>query len=318
MSARDDIPHVTIITSVFNEEATLEAYREEVTRCLLSREDVHFDVLFVDDGSVDRSWEIIEGFCRESPRFRGLRLSRNFGAHCADSAGIDHATADAVAMLACDLQDPAETVLEFVKKWRAGAEIVWGQRQKRSENVLRIWLVNLFTWLMRTQAMPKGSKFSTGGFFLIDRTVIECFRRFREHNRIAFALVAYTGFQQDVVLYDRVARKAGVSGWDFGRTLKAMYDVLIGFSGVLPRFITLLGGGIFLLNIPILIFLIVDDFLSRPLPGWTGTMVALCFFFGIVCLMLGVMTEYLQRIYAEVTARPLYFIAQRTEHSRPN
>ncbi|HET9393816.1 MAG TPA: glycosyltransferase family 2 protein [Candidatus Rubrimentiphilum sp.] len=310
-------PSVTIVTGVFNEEASLEAFRAEVLRSLLSRTDVHYEVLFVDDGSTDRSWEIIERFCEESPRFRGLRLSRNFGAHTADAAGIDRADGDAVVTLACDLQDPPETILEFVDKWRAGAQIVWGRRRSRAENKVRVLLVNLFSWLMRVQAMPKGSKFSTGGFFLIDRRVVECFRQFREHNRITFALVAWTGFKQDVVLYDRRARKAGSSGWNFSRMIKAMYDALLGFSSLLPRLITLLGAAIFLVNIPVAIFLIVNYFLSRPLPGWTGVMISLSFFFGVVCLMLGGMSEYLHMIYIETTGRPLYFVAQEAGTTRP-
>lgn len=307
------VPRVTVITPVFNEEASLEAFREEVSRCLFSSDEVYYEVLFVDDGSTDRSWEIIERFSAESPRFRGLRLSRNFGSHCALTAGIDYASGDAVATLACDLQDPPETVREFVEKWRAGAQIVWGRRRTRAERPLRVWTINLFSWLMRTQAMPSGSKFSTGSFLLIDRTVVECFRQFRERNRITFALVAWTGFKQDVVLYDRRARQAGVSGWNFGRMIKAMYDTLIGFSSLLPRFITLLGAAIFLMNIPISLYLILDYVLSRPFPGWTGLMVTLCFFFGVVCLMLGVMTEYLHRIYIEAAGRPIYFVAQKSD-----
>lgn len=303
---------VTVITPVFNEEASLETFRAEVTRVLFAREDVNYEVLFVDDGSTDSSWEIIERICAGSPRFRGLRLSRNFGSHSALSAGIEYADGDAVATLACDLQDPPETVVEFVEKWRAGAQIVWGRRRTRADNRFRIWTIKLFTWLMRTQAMPRGSKFSTGSFLLMDRVVVECFRQFKEHNRITFALVAWTGFNQDVVLYDRRARQAGVSGWNFGRMIKAMYDTLIGFSSLLPRFITVLGAAIFLMNIPISLYLIADYVFGRPFPGWTGLMVTLCFFFGVVCLMLGVMSEYLHRIYIEAAGRPLYFVAKQT------
>lgn len=312
-------PHVTVITPVFNEEASLEAFRTEVSRCLLENEAVRYEILFIDDGSTDRSWEIIERFCDESPHFRGLRLSRNFGSHTALTAGIDNAFGDAVATLACDLQDPPETILEFVDTWRAGAQIVWGRRRSRAETPARVWMANLFAWLIRTQAMPRGSKFSTGSFLLIDRTVADCFRQFREHNRITFALVAWTGFKQDVVLYDRRARQAGTSGWNFGRMIAAMYDTLIGFSNVLPRFITILGAAIFLMNIPIAVYLIADYIYARPFPGWTGLMVTLCFFFGVVCLMLGVMSEYLHRIYIETTGRPLYFIAQKSgvERSKP-
>lgn len=307
---QDARPRVTIVTAIFNEEASLESFRAEVVRTLFAHPEVNYEVLFVDDGSTDRSWEIIERFCRDSPRFSGLRLSRNFGAHTADSAGIDHATGDAVVTLACDLQDPPETVNEFIEKWRNGAQIVWGSRRTRTEGRLRTLAVKLFSWLMRTQALPRGSKFSTGGFFLIDRRVAECFRQFREHNRITFALVAWTGFKQDVVAYDRRARAHGNSGWNFGRMIKAMYDTLIGFSNLLPRFITVLGAAIFLLNVPIAAYLVVNHIYSRPFPGWTGLMVMLSSFFGIVCLMLGVMAEYLHRIYVETAGRPLYFIAQ--------
>lgn len=305
-------PRVTIVTPVFNEEASLEAFRAEISRCLLSDDDAHYEVLFVDDGSTDSSWQIIERFCAESPRFRGLRFSRNFGPHTALSAGIDHATGDAVATLACDLQDPPETILDFVERWRAGAQIVWGRRRTRIESRWRIWTSNIFSSLIRAYAMPKGSKFTTGSFFLVDRTVADCFRQFRERNRITFALVAWTGFAQDTVLYDRRARLAGTSGWTFGRMIKAMYDTFIGFSNVLPRLFTVIGGFIFLLNILFTLYLIFNALFSTPLPGWTGLMVALSAFFGLVFLMLGVMSEYLHRIYMEVTGRPLYFIAQRS------
>lgn len=309
-SASGSLPHVTIITPVFNEEASLEAFRAEVSRCLFESPTVYYEVLFIDDGSTDRSWEIIERFCEESERFRALRLSRNFGSHTAVTAGIDFATGDAIATLACDLQDPPETVCAFVDKWRGGAQIVWGRRRSRAEKRLRVWTASLFAWLVRTQAMPKGSKFSTGSFLLIDRRVADCFRQFREHNRVIFALIAWTGFKQDVVTYEQRARRAGVSSWNFGRMVKAMYDTLIGFSTLLPRFITLLGAAIFLMNIPFALFLIADYVFSRPIPGWTGLMVTLCFFFGVVCLMLGIMSEYLHRIYIETTGRPLYFISQ--------
>lgn len=313
---RDRQPRVTIVTSVYNEQASLEMFRDEVSRTLLVDPDVHYEVLFVDDGSVDGSWDLIERFCAESPRFNGLRLSRNFGAHTADTAGIDHASGDAVAVLACDLQDPPETVRDFVQKWLGGAQVVWGSRRTRADKPARILAMKLFSWLVRNQALPKGSKFSTGGFFLLDRIVVDCFRKFREHNRITFALVAWTGFKQEVVLYDRRARQFGSSGWNVGKMIKAMYDTLIGFSNLLPRFITFLGAAIFLLNIPIAGYLIVNYFYSRPLPGWTGLMVALSFFFGVVCLMLGVMSEYLHRIYIETAGRPLYFVAQKAGEKR--
>src|SRR5262245_19441033 len=119
------MPRVTIVTPVFNEEASLEAYYRAVSQTLMSCQDCEYRVLFIDDGSVDSSWEIICDICARSPRFEAIRLSRNFGSHAAISAGLDHASSDAVATLACDLQDPPSVILEFVEKWRAGAQVVW-------------------------------------------------------------------------------------------------------------------------------------------------------------------------------------------------
>jgi len=305
-------PRVTIVTPVFNEEASLEAFQLEVSRSLFESTDAYYEVLFIDDGSADGSWRMIEKFCEASERFSGLRLSRNFGSHAAISAGIDHADGDAVATLACDLQDPPETVREFVAKWQAGAQIVWGCRRSRADPPWRRWMSGLFFRMVRRYAMPNGSKFATGSFLLIDRKVTDCFRQFREHNRVTFALVAWTGFRQERVFYDRRPRVAGKSGWSFGRMTKAMYDTFMGFSNLVPRLFTVIGGSVFLLSIPFSMYLVFNAIFFRPLPGWTGIMVALSAFFGLAFLMLGVMTEYLHRIYDEVTDRPLYFVAEKS------
>ncbi|MBY0429567.1 MAG: glycosyltransferase family 2 protein [Rhodospirillales bacterium] len=311
-----DKPRITIITPIYNEEAGLEVYYEAVSQVLISRDDAEYHVLLIDDGSTDASWHLIESICARSPRFQGLRLSRNFGAHAALSAGIDHAEGDAVATLACDLQDPPETIIAFTECWRAGAEVVWGRRRSREDTGWRVLTSQLFFTAIRRHAMPRGSKFSTGSFFLIDRKVVECFRRFRETNRITFALVAWTGFEQDVVLYDRRQRTTGTSGWTFGRMIKAMYDVFIGFSDLPARLITLAGGTVSLLSMLLAVYLLVNYLVHSVLPGWTGVMLALTTFFGLLFLILGIVGEYLHRIYTEVTGRPVYFISRQTGKTR--
>lgn len=277
---------------------------------LLSNPDIVFRVLFVDDGSTDRSWEMIESICARSPHFSALRLSRNFGAHVAITAGIDHADGDAVVTLACDLQDPPETVLEFIERWRRGARIVWGTRRSRAESRGRILVNKVFSFLLRRYAMPDGSKFVTGSFLLLDRTVVAAFRRFGERNRITFALVAWTGFEQDVVLYDRRARTVGVSGWTLAKTLKAVYDTFIGFSVLPARLITLLGMMTFGLSIAAVIYLVIAYLVGNVLPGWTGVMVTMTLMFGLLFMMIGLMGEYMHRIFIETTNRPLYFVSQ--------
>lgn len=302
-------PLLSVVTPVFNEVACLDAYRDAVVEVLFAAPDLDVEVLLVDDGSTDGSWDVIERLCAADSRFRGLRLSRNFGSHVALTAGIDHARGDAVATLAADLQDPPEVVLQFVERWRDGAQVVWGQRQSRGDTPARIRASNAFSALVRRYAMPKNSQFTTGSFLLLDRRVADCFREYREHNRITFALVAWTGFRQERVAYERKARFAGASHWTFSQLLKAMYSTFIGFSGVPVRLITWLGVTSFLLTLPLIGYVIIEQFRRNVFPGWTGLMLTMLVFFGILFLTIGLMGEYLYRIYAEVTRRPLYFLS---------
>jgi dolichol-phosphate mannosyltransferase len=303
---------ITVLTPVLNEEAGLPEYEQAVTAVLLDSDEFQYEILFVDDGSSDRSWQIIEEICHRNPRFQAIRLSRNYGAHVAISAGFAHATGDAVATLACDLQDPPETVLELARRWQEGADIVWAHRRSRDEPWARTVTSRVFEWLIRRFAMPRDSQFSVGSFLLVDRVVADCFRQFQEHNRVTFALVAWTGFAQAVVQYDRRARRAGVSGWTWRRMVTTMYDTFIGFSFVPIRLMTLAGVFLFLLTVPLAAYLIALYFTRQPLLGWTSLMLVLTLFFGMQFLLLGIVGEYLYRIYAEVVRRPLYFVSDRT------
>ena len=210
---------LTVVVPVFNESENIEACAGALSKILVPAPDINCDIIFVDDGSTDDSWQKIETLAAASPRFYGIRLSRNFGAHFALTAGFDHVdrSADAVATLACDIQDPVETILDFVQKWRAGADIVWGARRERADNGLRRAASHLLNFVLRRFAMPRHSKFRTGSFLLMSRTAFECFLQYREHNRVTFALVAWTGFEQAIVPYDRRARVHGRSGWSFER-----------------------------------------------------------------------------------------------------
>lgn len=304
-------PRVVIVTPIYNEEANIDRYVEEVSAVLLSAPDIEVRVLFVDDGSRDQSWQKVAALTQSSLRFSAIRLSRNFGAHLALAAGFDSIgdDADAVAILACDLQDPPATILEFVRAWRAGADIVWGKRLSRADTGWRRSASRLLETLLRRYAMPRHSKFTTGSFLLMDRKVLACVKQFREQSRVTFALVAWTGFNQTVVPYNRHPRLAGRSGWRFSQMLNSAYDVLIGFSPLPAKFITSIGFGMFAISLIVLIYLVLTWALSRVQPGWTGMMATMTVCFGMLFMMLGVTSEYLYRILIEAKNRPLYFIA---------
>lgn len=306
-------PSITIITPCFNEEAALPAYCDAVERVLLARTDADYHVLLIDDGSVDDTWKLIRQVCQSSPRYRGLRLSRNFGSHAAATAGFDIADGDAVAILPADLQEPPETVIAFVERWRQGAEVVWGKRRSRDDTPFRAAASHIFSTFVRRYAMPRGSKFATGSFLLVDRKVVRCLRQLREQNRVIFGLVAWTGFNQEIVEYDRGPRRAGRSGWSFGRMMRSMYDTFIGFSNLLPRVITLVGVVCALIGFLASIVLLLAVTIAPPaVLGWSSMIIAITLFSGVTFLMLGVISEYLFRIYLETTGRPLYFIARDT------
>ena len=307
-------PKVLILTPVYNEAAGLDAYEETVRKALLARADCEVRVLLVEDGSSDDSWAKIRALAARDGRFRGIRLSRNYGSHIELSAGFANlGDADAVATLACDLQDPPEVVSRFIDAWQNGADIVWGRRISRAESAFRVWTSKLFEALIRKFAMPAGSRFTTGSFLLVDRRVADCFARFQEHNRVTFALVAWTGFAEAVVDYHREPRRSGTSGWTYGRMVKTMYDTFIGFSVLPIRLITIAGMLVSLLSVPMAAYLLGRKLVGRPLLGWTSVMLGLTLFSGLQFLMMGVMGEYLYRIYAEVVRRPLYFISSTTD-----
>jgi glycosyltransferase involved in cell wall biosynthesis len=305
-------PVITIITPVFNEADNLLRYESAIRAELMSQADFDFRVLFVEDGSRDRSWEIISEISRRDGRFQGIRLSRNFGSHIGLSAGLHHASGDAVALLACDLQDPPETVLEFARKWRDGAHIVWGKRRTRADRAWRVAASKFFEWLTRRYAMPRGSQFTTGSFLLMDRKVLDCFLQFRERNRVTFALVAWTGFDQTTVAYDRRPRAAGVSSWKWHGMLKTAYDTFLAFSKLPFGIMTAVGALMFLLSIPLSVYLVGCYVTGNPQPGWTSIMLVLVMFFGLQFMLLSLLGEYLFRIFSEVVQRPLFFVSDRT------
>jgi dolichol-phosphate mannosyltransferase len=311
-------PTVLILTPVYNETAGLAAYEQAVRDTLLSRTDCRVRVLFIDDGSTDDTWDRIRGITARDDRFRGIRLSRNYGSHIALSAGFANTgEADAVATLASDLQDPPEVVSQLIDTWKAGADIVWGKRTTRDEPWLRIMTSRMFERLIRRHAMPRRSKFTTGSFLLVDRKVAECFANFHEHNRVTFALVAWTGFSEAVVEYKRRRRQTGASGWTYGRMVKTMYDTFIGFSQTPIRVMTITGALVSLLTLPMAGYIVYHRLAGHPILGWTSIMLPLTLFFGLQFLMMGIVGEYLYRIYAEVVRRPLYFISATTDAREP-
>jgi glycosyltransferase involved in cell wall biosynthesis len=315
---RPEFPLLVVVTPVYNEAQGLATYAAEVRRILFERSDIRVRVILVDDGSTDESWKIVSQLVASDDRFSAVRLSRNFGAHTAIAAGFDHVDKDAdlIATLACDLQDPPETILAFIEEWRNGASIVWGARRSRSDGIWRRIASRLLETGLRRYAMPRNSKFQTGSFFLIERVVLDGVRQFREHARVTFALVAWTGFDQAVVNYDRRARTEGRSGWSFAQMLNTAYDVFIGFSPVPAKVLTGFGFVMLIVSIVAVFYLVFTWLVQDVQVGWTGLMATMTLCFGLLFMMIGISFEYLFRIFVETKDRPLYLVSQRAGNIR--
>ncbi len=309
---------LTILIPAFNEEQNIPLVHQEVAR-LADQLQADFglatEVLFVDDGSTDRTFELISSLADQDSRCRGLRLSRNFGSHAAIAAGLNHAAGDAAVILAADLQDPPHIVHEFVRLWLDGFHVVWGVRETRDDPLARRMFARIFYGLIRSLALPQYPKSGTGSFCLLDRCVIDALKQFPERNRVTFGLVYWAGFRQVSVSYRRQRRQAGRSKWNTARMITAALDVLLSFSYQPVRIISYLGIlislGTFLMGMAI-----VGLWLFRGIqtPGWASTITVVLFLGGVQLMVLGVLGEYIWRISEDSKARPIYLIMDQVGH----
>jgi dolichol-phosphate mannosyltransferase len=304
-------PRYSIVAPVFNEEETLpEFYRR--TRAVMDQLDGDCELILVFDGSRDRSPEIGRELRAQDARVKLIIFSRNFGHQIAISAGIDYAEGDAVVIIDSDLQDPPEVIHDLIAKWKEGYQVVYAQRAKRrGETFFKLFTAALFYRIIRKLAsidIPP----DTGDFRLIDRKVVLALRRVREHHRFMRGLSVWVGFKQTGILYERHERYAGTTQYPFRKMFKFALDAITGFSYVPLQLATTLGLWISLLAllaipiVAILRFVLGQEFFG----GQATTLIAVLFLGGVQLVFLGILGEYLGRIYDEVKNRPLYIVAE--------
>jgi dolichol-phosphate mannosyltransferase len=302
-------PLVSLVVPTFNEEANLPKFHAAMSEIARDYPDLDWEMLFVDDGSRDRSFLVLSELRQRDPRVRALRFSRNFGSHVAIAAGLDHCAGDATVIMAADLQDPPAVVREFLAKWRDGFDVVWGTRTGRDERGLRPLLTRVFYRLVRRYAIPSYPKTGTGSFCLISRRVVETFRQCKERNRLTFGLIAWSGFRETQVPYHRPEREAGQSAWTASKLLKSAIDTFIAFSFAPIRVISYLGLIVSLISFGLGFYVLMSKLLhGTVVEGWTSVMLAVLTLSGVQLLMIGVLGEYLGRILEEARNRPLYVL----------
>lgn len=314
----DLIKTVSIVIPCYNESEVIAATHGELDRCLGASQNFNFEFVYVDDGSRDNTVAILRDLRKHDNRIRLVRFSRNFGHQAAVSAGIDHAFGDAVAIMDADLQDPPEVLLGMLEKWREGFEVVYGVRRKRKEGLFKRACYRLFYRIWKRMAdieVPADS----GDFCVMDRQVADVLRELPENGRFLRGLRAWAGFRQHGFEYERAARHAGEPKYSFVRLVRLAASGIFNFSDVPLRFISLAGFvtsagaivGAVLLLLQRLFAIHIFGYAPQDMPGYTSLFLALQFFSGIQLLSLGVIGEYVARMYGEVKRRPVYIVAER-------
>ncbi|MFZ5892156.1 MAG: glycosyltransferase family 2 protein [Myxococcota bacterium] len=302
-------PLLSLVIPIFNEEETIPELDRRL-RLLLTMPSVgdDWEVVFVDDGSKDRSRELLLGLAEREPRYRVLGFSRNFGHQMAITAGVDRSSGRAVVVMDADLQDPPEVVAQMLDSFRAGYDVVYAVRKKRhGETLFKRFSAAFFYRFMRTMT-GVDIPVDTGDFRLMSRAVVQVLSALRERHRFVRGLVAWVGFRQTAVYYDRDARFAGETKYPLRRMIRFALDAITSFSVVPLRMATWLGVVAGIIAVGTGIWSIIERLLSNTVAGWTTIIMAVAFGSSAQLLMTGVLGEYVGRIYEEIKRRPLYIV----------
>lgn len=305
-------PSLSIVVPCSNEEAVIRKTHERLMKFMDRETSCRFEVLYIDDGSRDGTFALLQGFQAAEPRVRVLALSRNFGHQVAVSAGLEHAAGHAVVVMDADLQDPPEVIPRMLELWRDGVDVAYGMRRKRhGESVFKRWSAGLFYRLMATLSDTSIS-LDTGDFCLMDRRVVNAFLAMPERDRFIRGMVAWTGFRQEPVMYERQARVAGETSYTMKKMVSLAICGIFSFSIVPLRVATwvgLMASGLSLVGI--VYALVVRLFTEEWVRGWALLLIGVMFLGGVQLTVLGIFGEYLGRIYREVKGRPLYLVRER-------
>jgi dolichol-phosphate mannosyltransferase len=299
---------LSVVAPVYNEEATIEEFYSRICAAL---EGLRFELLLVDDGSSDDTPARLTEMASSDPRVHVVFLSRNFGHQTALTAGLDHARGDAVVMLDADLQDPPELIPRMLDHWRAGCDVVYAVRKQREgESRFKLatarWFYRFFDKLAQVELQP-----NSGDFRLLDRRPLDALLSMRERNRFLRGMTVWVGYRQAAVPYDRDARYAGETKYTLGKMLRFSLDAISSFSHRPLQLATLLGFIISTLAFIAIPVVVVLRILGSYLPGFSSITIAILLLGGIQLIALGIIGEYVGRIYDEVKGRPLYLVRTR-------
>lgn len=302
---------ISIVVPCYNEnEVFAETYKRLTdTFAQLDKQKYEYEIIFVNDGSKDNTLELIKEVVKTDSRVKGISFSRNFGHQIAITAGLDSCKGDAAVVIDADLQDPPTIILEMVKKWEQGFDVIFGKRKERAgESAFKLITAKWF-YRFINKLSDVDIPLDTGDFRLMDRVALNQFLSMRESYRFVRGMVAWIGFNQTFVEYDRESRFAGTTKYPLKKMLRLASDAILSFSNTPLKIATFVG---FLTSIAafvgIVYALYMRLFTNNFVEGWTLLMISILMIGGIILLVLGIIGEYVGRIYGEIKQRPLYII----------
>jgi len=303
---------LSVVVPCMNEE---DALRETNRRLVAVLEGIslNFEIVYVDDGSTDSTADLLGELQAHDPRIRVVRLSRNFGHQIAITAGLEHASGDAVAIIDADLQDPPEVLGDFVAKWMEGYDVVYGVRMERDgETIFKLWTATLFYRFMNHLSDTR-IPLDTGDFRLMDRRVVDALLSMPERDRFVRGMVSWLGYSQTAVKYRRGPRLAGVTKFSLFKMVRFALDGIFSFSILPLRLATWTGFAASGLAIVGIMVVLLERFLGVVglVKGWSSAMIAELFIGGVQLICMGLIGEYVGRIYGESKRRPLYIVQER-------
>ena len=310
---------ITILIPSYNEQDVINMLYERVSKLMNSLQNYNFEMLFINDGSTDKTLDIIKTLREKDNRINYLNLSRNFGKEIAMIAGLDYAKGDAVIIIDADLQDPPELIPEMISYWEQGYDDVYAKRKSRKGET---WLKK-FTSKMYYKTLQSVTKIEiqkdTGDFRLLDRRCVEALKQFRECQRYTKGLFSWIGYNKKEILYDRDPRAAGETKWNYKKLIDLSIDGITSFTTAPLRWSTIIGIAISIIGFIYMLAIIIKTLISGiDVPGYASTMVVILFIGGIQLIFLGIIGEYLGRAFYETKNRPIYFVDTYNENKEDN
>ena len=307
---------ITVVIPAYFEEEVIETCYVELKN-VMDKYKWRYEFIFINDGSTDKTLDILKNLAKKDSAVKIIDFTRNFGHQVAVTAGIYHSTGDATVVIDADLQDPPRVIAELVAKWQEGFDVVYAKRKKRKGESKFKLITAKFFYRFLNYMSEIDIPMDTGDFRLMDKKVVEAFKQMPERNRFVRGMISWVGFDQTYIEYERDERLAGETKYPLKKMIKFATDGIVSFSTKPLKLVQALGFVTIIMAVFIFIYSLMSKYIFKTVtPGWTSIMIIISFFSGVQLFSIGLLGEYIARIYDESKNRPLYLIKQKVNFNK--